>query len=600
MLTLLPMQVVEQVNARFRKFKLIGERFPHQSVAQLPHWCAIAIALLNEEDCYKPYYANGADIPEASDECVEIPYTPRPASLESTPIPKSFLPRDDRDYACEARARLCGKYSRPPDSSAYQKEFNKLEQGTTKWLAARVGKVTASQLAPLIGVGRFKTPQKQWEICKGKTQEKLTPFIEKQFERGHRVEEMVRSKLPELMEGALGLKIQVKECGSWCGPEGYPKNTSFLASPDAIIIIPPSNPVTSTSLAPAPSPASKEEEEIEEEVEDNEDSNPLTSTSLAPATLPAASEEMEVEEEEEEDAGNSYCLLEVKAPNKLSTDIHLQYVLQVHMQCWCTGVNQCLLIQAVEEPFAITAHLFQIEDGFFEGTLWQQLLENALSVLESEKPPGRSKQGEIPNLKQRIMKEFKLGEDVTHWFQQDILSMWPVWSECSSFASFDNILPHFPKLPFGYITKVLRVLSLRHASDPSTIRRARKHFLNVRTPFTKMEYLYNHNQDILILKCSCPASMYCHRNYNVAVYISGLFTKKPSTGRAGDSVVTPKCMSLCSCVNGPSGNCGHIATLFCFLSDLDVDKIRRKQCQPNRYERGLHYLPQCCTSPPAQ
>jgi hypothetical protein len=167
MLTLLPMQVVEQVNARFRKFKLIGERFPHQSVAQLPHWCAIAIALLNEEDCYKPYYANGADIPEASDECVEIPYTPRPASLESMLIPKSFLPRDDRDYACEARARLCGKYSRPPDSSAYQKEFNKLEQGTTKWLAARVGKVTASQLARLVW-GDSKPPKSSGKFAKEK------------------------------------------------------------------------------------------------------------------------------------------------------------------------------------------------------------------------------------------------------------------------------------------------------------------------------------------------------------------------------------------------------------------------------------------------
>jgi hypothetical protein len=568
--------VVEQVNARFRKFKLIGERFPHQSVAQLPHWCAIAIALLNEEDCYKPYYANSANVPDSSDECVNILFRPRPDSLESKPIPDAMVPCDDSDCARKARAKLCGeRYSQPPVPQ--DEKLAMMEQGTEEWKEERGGKVCASTVAPLAGLGKFKTQMKQWKLSTGRATEAHNDFKQANFDRGQHIEEVVRCKLPELMEGALEMKVQVKKCGSWYGPASHPERTLFLASPDGIIEISFSPPPPSTNLAPAPLPAVSKEEDGEMEVEDKED--------------------------DVNNDSKSYCLLEVKGPQTLSEEIDIQYVLQVHMQCWCTGLRQCLLIQAVEKPaFAIKVHLFQIKDAVFNSAVWVGLLNKALSVLRSPTQPKHWGRGERKQFMKEVRDALEGGEDVTNWFRQDISSLWALWSSCTSFAPFSHILPCFPKLPFAYIKKVLRVLSLRHASDASTIRRARKHFLNQgSSPFTAMEYLYNLDNDILILKCKCPASMYCGRTYQVAVYFIGLFT--PTASRAGDGgarVVTPKCVSLCSCVNGPSGNCGHIATLFCVLSDLNIQEIRNKHCQRNRYERGLQYQPHCCTSPPGQ
>jgi hypothetical protein len=498
--------VIEQINARLRTFQLVGERFPHQCVAQLPHWCSIALSLLNNPDCFNPLYEKQSK-PSTP---IEYPKAvSKPAGLVSSErdIPNHVNPQWHKENNSSAERRekannLLKQLTSQEyklDTSDYQK-FRLLKQGTKEWEDIRPGRASGTSTPNLWGTPGYQVSVREQykRIFEGK-KPKTSQFVQKNFARGHRVEEHVKAIIPEIFKTTFGVNVVAKETGSYLAPQdftfgldpdafkdsGYSPE-KFLASPDIIIDLDPGDEGITTETTTEDNnsandyendadsdcdsgdnnkekPTSTEDNNSDSDNEndadsdcdsgdnnkenhvnchsDNPDSNAndnssndsstttssptsttsttttttnhnntittrittvdttVTTTTTAAHTTIATTTTTTINATTT--ASSKLCLCEVKAPQELYESPPLHIVVQIFLQCFCTGVHQCLLIAALEEPFLFACWYFKIPSEFFQSDTWIRILTTVHDVLNKKKAD------DIPNFKSGEKKERK-------------------------------------------------------------------------------------------------------------------------------------------------------------------------------------------------
>jgi ribosomal protein S18 len=225
----------------------------------LPHWCSIALSLLNNPDCFNPLYEKQSK-PSTP---IEYPKAvSKPAGLVSSErdIPNHVNPQWHKENNSSAERRekannLLKQLTSQEyklDTSDYQK-FRLLKQGTKEWEDIRPGRATGTTAPNLWGTpGHQVSVREQYKrIFEGK-KPKTSQFVQKNFARGHRVEEHVKAIIPEIFKTTFGVNVVAKETGSYLAPQdftfgldpdafkdsGYSPE-KFLASPDIIIDLDP-------------------------------------------------------------------------------------------------------------------------------------------------------------------------------------------------------------------------------------------------------------------------------------------------------------------------------------------------------------------------